>query len=181
MIVSVISTCSEKLSEREFVDPIVNIVENYSVTNTVNYFHYTNLDQSSILDSDRIIICGTSLQDKDYLDKLEIFQFILSSKIPTLGICSGFQIISLLGGCIVVDNREIGMIDVSTLSDNRLCNGNFQAFSLHNFSVSENSKLKILASSTQAPQIIKIVNLSMYGVSFHPEVRNEAIISNFLD
>ena len=69
MIVSVISTCSEKLSEREFVDPIVNIVENYSVTNTVNYFHYTNLDQSSILDSDRIIICGTSLQDKDYKNK----------------------------------------------------------------------------------------------------------------
>ena len=73
------------------------------------------------------------------------------------------------------------MIEVSTLSDNRLCNGNFQAFSLHNFSVSENSKLKILATSTQAPQIIKIVNLSMYGVSFHPEVRNEEIISNFLD
>ena len=89
MIISLISTCSEKLSEREFVDPIINLVENISTTHVVNYFHYTDLDQSSILNSDRIIICGTSLQDDKYLNNIDNFQFITPSKIPTLGICSG--------------------------------------------------------------------------------------------
>ena len=181
MIISIISTCSEKLSEREFVDPIINLVENISTTNVINYFHYIDLDQSSILNSDRIIICGTSLQDDKYLNNIDNFQFITSSKIPTLGICSGLQVISLLGGCKIVNNREIGMIEVKTLLDNKLSKGQFQAFSLHNFSISENSTLKILASSTHSPQIIKLDNIPMYGVSFHPEVRNEEIIFNFLD
>ena len=180
MIISIISTCSEKLSEREFVDPIINLVELNQSVNVVNYFHYTELNSSSILDSDRIIICGTSLQDDVYLSHIDSFQFILDSSIPTLGICSGLHVISLLGGCNIVNNREIGMIDVTTSSENILCNGTFKAFSLHNFSISENSQLEILATSPQASQVVKIPNFPIYGVSFHPEVRNENIISNFL-
>ena len=80
MIISIISTCSEKLSEREFVDPIINLVELNQSVNVVNYFHYTKLNSSSILDSDRIIICGTSLQDDVYLSHIDSFQFIIDSQ-----------------------------------------------------------------------------------------------------
>ena len=181
MKVSLISTCTEPLSEREFVDPILKLVEKQYSLDQISYFHYDQLNNSSlILASDRIIICGTSLQDEDYLKNINRFKFILNSNVPTLGICSGMQIISLLGGSKIVVNREIGIIDVTTIEKNKLCEGNFQAFSIHNYSISENSKLKILATSSEAPQVVKLSGIPIYGVSFHPEVRNETIISNFI-
>lgn len=180
MKVSLISTCSEKFSEREFVNPIINLIEKHPSLDQINRFHHNQLNPSLISDSDRILICGTSLQDDNYLKNIDCFKFLLNSNTPTLGICSGMQIISLLGGCKLVANREIGIIDIKTISKNKLCNGNFQAFSLHNYSISETSKLQILATSSKAPQVVKIHNLPIYGVSFHPEVRNETIISNFL-
>ena len=172
-----ISTCSEKLSEREFVFPIAEIVKprDYKV------LHYTECTEKDISKSSRIIICGTSLQDNAYLADLNIFKnLLLEFERPILGICSGMQIISSLFEDKLVKNIEIGMIEVRTLESNELCEEKFQAYSIHNFSVDNLEFFTILARSDTSIQVIKHKSREIFGVSFHPEVRNEEIVENFL-
>jgi len=172
-----ISTCNEKLSEREFVVPITEIVkpEDYEV------LHYTECTEKDISIADKIMICGTSIQDNAYLNNLNIFKnLLLEFKGPVLGICSGMQIICSLFENKIVENIEIGMIEVRTLESNRLCEGKFQAYSIHNFSVVNLEFFTILARSDTSIQAIKHKSREIFGVSFHPEVRNEEIVENFL-
>ena len=172
-----ISTCSQKLSEREFVLPISKIVK----PEDCEILHYTECTEKDISKTSRIIICGTSLQDNAYLGDLNIFKnLLLGFRGPILGICSGMQIISSLFEDKIVKNVEIGMIEVRTLESNRLCEGKFQAYSIHNFSVDNLEFFTILARSDTSVQVIKHKSRKIVGVSFHPEVRNQEIVENFL-
>jgi GMP synthase (glutamine-hydrolysing) len=72
------------------------------------------------------------------------------------------------------------MINVKTKIPNSLINGDFQAYNMHNFSVDEVNFFNILAQSEKTIQIITHKTLNVFGVSFHPEVRNEQILTNFL-
>jgi GMP synthase (glutamine-hydrolysing) len=100
---------------------------------------------------------------------------------PILGICSGMQILtSIFGISGLMDNVEIGMVEVKTLEPNKLFDGNFEAYNLHNFSVQDSDKFSVLAKSESCIQAVKHVSKEIYGISFHPEVRNEKIVSNFL-
>ena len=74
----------------------------------------------------------------------------------------------------------MGVVEVNTLIPNKLFNGKFQAYNLHNYSVQDCDKFTILATSENGIQAVKHVTKDIYGISFHPEVRNEKIISNFL-
>ena len=172
-----ISTCSEKLSGREFAVPITAIVkpEDYEVLS------YKECTEKNIFRADKIMICGTSLQDNAYLNDLNIFKkLLLEFDGPILGICSGMQIVCSLFEDKIVKNVEIGMIEVRTLESNKLCKGKFQAYSLHNFSVDHLEIFTVLARSETSVQVIKHKSREIFGVSFHPEVRNEEIVENFL-
>ena len=67
MNILLISTCKEKLNEYEFVTPIVEIIKSFEY----DIINYKNLETGNISIYDKIIICGTSLQDNDYLNYLE--------------------------------------------------------------------------------------------------------------
>ena len=56
-----ISTCQEKLSEREFVHPISKILD----SEQHQILHYTECTRDTIQKFDKIIICGTSLKDNE--------------------------------------------------------------------------------------------------------------------
>ena len=99
---------------------------------------------------------------------------------PILGICSGMQITAMIFGDKITENTEIGMVDVQTLEPNVLCAGEFQAYSLHNYSVSNLESFNVLARSENSIQVFKHITKQIFGVSFHPEVRNHEIIENFL-
>lgn len=171
-----ISTCNHSLSEREFVLPISKILgEN---EHDIIYFE----DCSDLSGYEKIIICGTSLQDFYYVEQLPFFDDLLKDyKGSILGICSGMQILtSIFGTSGLIDNVEIGLVEVKTLESNKLFEGKFQAYNLHNYSVQDCENFKILAMSEHSIQAVKHVTREIYGISFHPEVRNEEIISNFL-
>jgi GMP synthase (glutamine-hydrolysing) len=176
MKILVISTCKEKLSENEFVLPIIEIIKSYKF----DIVDYTNVDSFVALNYDKIIICGTSLQDNDYLNYLENFKTLSSSNKQILGICSGFQIICSMFDEEIIERQEIGMIDVKIELDNPLIKGNFQAYNMHNFSVDKLNSFNVLARSKKTIQLISHKNLKIFGASFHPEVRNEQIITNFV-
>jgi GMP synthase (glutamine-hydrolysing) len=171
-----ISTCNHSLSEREFVFPISKILgEN---EHDIIYFE----DCSDLSGYEKIIICGTSLQDFYYVEQLPFFDDLLKEYTGSiLGICSGMQILtSIFGTSGLIDNVEIGLVEVQTLEFNKLFEGKFQAYNLHNYSVQDCENFKILAMSENSIQAVKHFTREIYGILFHPEVRNEEIITNFL-
>tara|TARA_B100000686_G_scaffold341310_1_gene418507 strand:- start:4815 stop:5354 length:540 start_codon:yes stop_codon:yes gene_type:complete len=173
----IISTCTEKLSEREFVSPIANIVS----PDKCQILHYKQCNKDIISEFDKILICGTSLQDNNYQKDLKMFRsFLLECEKPILGICSGMQITAMIFGDKITENTEIGMVDVRTLEPNNLCAGEFQAYTLHNYSVNTLESFNVLARSENSIQVFKHITKQIFGVSFHPEVRNHGIIENFL-
>jgi GMP synthase (glutamine-hydrolysing) len=177
MTILIISTCSVKLSEREFVTPISKIV---GAANQ-KILHYTECTEQNISEFEKILICGTSLQDNSYQKDIDKFKIILTNfEKPILGICSGMQIVCTIFGDQIIKNLEIGMVDIETLEKNSLCKGKFQAYSIHNNSVGNLVYFTILAQSETSIQVIKHKTKDIFGVSFHPEVRNESIIENFL-
>ena len=177
MNILLISTCSDKLSEREFVLPIVDIVK----SEKHQILHYNECSKDFVYEFDKILVCGTSLQDNRYQKDLEIFKDLLFDyDKPVLGICSGMQTVVSIFEEKIVENVEIGMIDVQTLENNSLCEGEFQAYSLHNYSVDNLEFFEVLARSETSTQVIKHKSKEIFGVSFHPEVRNSEVIENFL-
>ena len=177
MTILIISTCSEKLSEREFVTPISKIIGEYAY----KILHYTECTEEIISNFGKILICGTSLQDNSYQKDIDKFKMILTNfDKPILGICSGMQIVCTIFEDKIIKNLEIGMVNIETLEKNSLCEGKFQAYSIHNYSVGNLVYFTILAQSETSVQVIKHKTKDIFGVSFHPEVRNESIIRNFL-
>lgn len=177
MNILLISTCSDRLSEREFVHPIANIVK----SEKHQILHYMECSKDIVSEFDKVLVCGTSLRDNQYQKDLEIFKVLLSDyDKPVLGVCSGMQIVVSLFEEKIVEKTEIGMIDVQSLENNNLCEGEFQAYSLHNYSVDNLEFFEILARSETSTQVIKHKSKEIFGISFHPEVRNTALIVNFL-
>ena len=173
-----ISTCTHTLNDMEFVFPISEILgknEHYLI-------HFEDCDRKLLSKYDKIIICGTSMQDFSYVDKLPFFEDLLSNfEGPILGICSGMQILSLIFGASgLVDNTEVGFVEIKTLITNKLFKGNFQGYNLHNCSVNECDTFEVLATSDNSIQAVKHKSKEIYGISFHPEVRNQEVVRNFL-
>ncbi|MEO1955183.1 MAG: hypothetical protein CXT75_00315 [Methanobacteriota archaeon] len=173
-----ISTCENRLSEREFVYPISEILGD----NDHDILNFEDCSKEIVSKYNRVILCGTSLQDFAYISLLPFFDTLLKNfERPILGICSGMQILtSIFGISGLIDNVEIGMVEVKTLEPNKLFDGNFEAYNLHNYSVQDSDKFSVLAKSESCIQAVKHVSKEIYGISFHPEVRNEKIVSNFL-
>ena len=176
MKILLISTCREKLSECEFVYPIAEILKSFEY----DIVNYKDLGNSLALNYDKIIICGTSLQDNDYLNYLDNFKKLKDLNKPILGICSGFQIVCSMFNEKIIEQEEIGMMSVSTTQSNPLVSGDFQAYNMHNFSVADLTSFNVLAKSDKTVQLVSHKKQNIFGVSFHPEVRNEQIITNFL-
>ncbi|MFH2021462.1 MAG: hypothetical protein ABIJ34_08685 [archaeon] len=174
-MILLISTCAEKLSEEEFVSPIANIVgKDYFV------MHYSKITATNIKKYEKIIICGTALADYEYFDHLDKFGFLKETIASVLGICSGMQIICSLFSAKIVKSKEIGMIDIEVSRKNSLFSKDFQAYALHGNSVAGLDSFEILARSEKCIEAVKLKGKEIFGILFHPEVRNAHIIENFL-
>jgi GMP synthase (glutamine-hydrolysing) len=181
-MILLISTCSQRLSEDEFVRPVAAIVKEAGMQH--NILHYSEIidPDLKIIDSavfDKVIICGTALADNEYLLHLEKFSWIRNCQKPILGICSGMQIIGTVFGARITGRKEIGMIKIKTLVKNSLFAGGFDAFVLHGNGLAKLEEFEALAKSGRSIQAIRHRSREVYGVMFHPEVRQEYIIRNF--
>ncbi|MBT4334759.1 hypothetical protein HOD61_02995 [archaeon] len=172
-MILIISTCSERLNEFEFVQPVAKIVGKGS-----KIIHYSKLKKKDILAAEKVIICGTALNDNEYLNGLDKFEWITEFSKPLLGICSGMQILGLKFGAKLVSKEEIGTISVEVKVINKLFSKDFEAYGLHGNSLSKLGEFDVLAKSKKSVQAIKREN--MYGIMFHPEVRNEDIVRKFI-
>ena len=170
-MILIISTCQDKLSEEEFVKPIANIVKDYEIK------HYK--DVGYVDNYDKIIICGTALEDNEFLNYLNKFNWLKNTDKEVLGICSGMQIIALMFGANLIKQKEIGMTRIKYKKNNRLFSKDIEVYELHNNGLENLDSFDILAETTTI-QSIKHKEKPFYGIMFHPEVRNEEIVKNFI-
>ena len=164
----IINTCSNRLSEQEFVLPFED-----KNTRTNHYNDLKDLNWAN-----KILITGTALEDNEYIKDLNKFNWLKETDKPILGICSGAQIVASLFGGKIIKNKEIGMVEVN---GNLFGKIRFQVYSLHQNGISNLNAFEVLAKSKNSIQAIKHKSREVYGVIFHPEVRNNWVVEKFIE
>jgi len=161
----------------EFVLPIVSIAEELEKC-TVKY--YLEVNEKSLNSYDKIILSGSALKDTGTLDQTARFTWLKDCGKPVLGICAGMQTIGLVFGGHMEKCREIGMTEIATSKANPLFSSTFKAYTLHNYALVPSSEFEVLAESAKCVQAIKHKQNNIYGVLFHPEVRNKDVLQRFI-
>ncbi|MBI4116246.1 gamma-glutamyl-gamma-aminobutyrate hydrolase family protein [Candidatus Pacearchaeota archaeon] len=175
-MILIINVCKEKLHYYEFVKPIEKILKK----NKIKFFtrHYKEINENDLRKADQIIICGTSLKDCDYLKHLDRFQWIKYFEKPLLGICAGMQIISLAFGGKIKKETEIGFYNEEFNREFLSLIGKHEVYHLHNNYMTLPKEFEQFTDG-KIPQAIKHKTKPIYGVLFHPEVRNKKMIEEF--
>lgn len=161
----------------EFVQPIIEVVKTQSVWNAKHYLEVTNEDLDRC---DKIILSGTALKDTATLSQLGKFAWLKETEKPVLGICAGMETIGLVYRMRLTPCLEIGMTLISATRQNPLFSCDFKAYSLHSICVEPTPDFEIWAKSSRCVQAIKHKSRGIYGVLFHPEVRNQEILRKFV-
>jgi len=171
----------DSLSRYEFVSPIENSVRSTGAPSRVR--HFAAVQDADLDDADAVILCGTALQDNVFAEDFERLAWVRDCTLPVLGICAGMQTVAALFGGRIEPNPEIGMTDVTVVGADGIFAGKevFPAYELHSFAVVPPDNFDVLAVSGRCVQAIRHVSRPIYGVMFHPEVRNEWVVTRFLE
>jgi anthranilate/para-aminobenzoate synthase component II len=179
-----INICKEKLHYYEFVSPIEGILKK----NKKKFFtkSYAELHSEDLEMCEKVIICGTSLSDNEFSNDFRKFDWLENFDKPVLGICGGMQIIGLVFGGQIKKQTEIGFYRENFENDFLGLSGEVEVYHLHNNYVDFNtfSDFEVFSESkdgvNKISQAVKHKNKEIYGVLFHPEVRQKELILNFL-
>lgn len=167
----------DSLAFDEFVQPIVSVIKPMEECEVK---HFTEVKAECLEGYSKIVLSGTALKDHATLKQLDKFNWIKTCDKPILGICAGIQTISLVYGEPLSDCLQVGMTEITTLKDNPLFQGTFSAYALHNFSVEPSHTFEIIGKSAFCVEAVKHKQKPVYGLLFHPEVRNQTIIEKFV-
>ncbi len=167
----------DSLAFNEFVTPIVSTLQPIEKCEVK---HFLDVEPKDLKSCSKIVLSGTTLKDHATLRQVEKFNWIKKCDKPVLGVCAGMQTIALVFDVKLTDCLQVGLAEISTLKGNPLFKGNFRAYTLHNFSVEPSKTFETLAESTKCIQAIKHKQKNIYGVLFHPEVRNPEILKRFI-
>ena len=165
------------LLKAEFVQPVASIIEAAGYETRV-----LPLGNQILPDNTRaVILTGTALRDNQFL-KVGLPGPLVRWTGPVLGICAGMQLIAVTFGGSLFPYEKIGMTEITVMRDDPVFSGKdrFNAWELHQSGVEIDGEFEVLARSASGVQSIKHQNKPWYGVLFHPEVRNEWVLTNFL-
>ncbi len=173
-----VNLCKEKLHYYEFVKPIENVLKSMNLNFKTK--HYKDILKNDLEKSSKIIICGTSLFDNQFIEDVDYFKWIFDFKKPILGICGGMQIIGLIFGGKLLNKTEIGFYNEKFKKEFLGLAGKQEVYHLHNNYVNFN-ELKEFDnySFNKIIQAVKHKEKEIYGALFHPEVRQKGLIVNF--
>ncbi|MDI6866663.1 hypothetical protein [Methanoculleus sp.] len=178
-MISVIDLCyrEDSLSREEFVTPVERLLRRSG--REFNTRHYTAPDIEA---ADAAILCGTALMDTGFAERPDLFYWLLEFERPVLGISSGMRALATAFGAGVEPGCGIGMTEVEVLSPDPLFAGKerFSAYEVRGCAVGVPGGFVALAASKECVQAIRHRFLPLYGLLFHPEVRNDWLIERFL-
>jgi GMP synthase-like glutamine amidotransferase len=177
MIILIVKANSQNLHDLEFVKPIEKILEE----SKIKFFtkHYSKLTKKDLKKAEKIIICGTSLQDNKFIKDINYFGWLKNYAKPVLGICAGMQIISLIFDAKIKSKTEIGFYRENFKENFLGLEDEQEVYHLHNNYVILPKVFEKFTTS-KIPQAIKHKTKEIYGVLFHPEVRNKKLIEEFI-
>jgi GMP synthase (glutamine-hydrolysing) len=180
-MILLVDLCDRKhpLSYQEFVLPIARLVRGFDRAPVIR--HYSMITEEDRNAAEGIILCGTALKDRECF--AGEFRWLRESQIPMLGIGSGMQVMATAFEGRIEPGGEIGMTVIRTTHPDPLLGETmeFSAYELHNTSPVLSDSFQVLAASSCYPQVVRHQFLSLYGVLFHPEVRNEWVVRRFLE
>lgn len=166
---------------------ITEIVDEFEDCTTISIHNFT---LNHLTNASGVIISGapiliTEVDTSPYLEKLN---WILTTKLPVLGICFGHQIIGLLHGAMgskMKEDRDWQLIEVfeeCPLFDKLPTE--FEMMQDHCESISIPAGFQLVASSDVCVnECMQHLSKPLYGVQFHPEVSGNfgrVVIENFL-
>jgi len=169
---------NDALGFYEFVLPIAAIAEKMDECTIKHYLEVTSHD---LKQCNSIILSGTALKDTTTLSQPDKFTWLKETEKPVLGICAGMETIAVAYGMQLIKCLEIGMTNIISLKDNPLFSTDYKAYSLHSYCVEPTQDFEVWAKSSKCAQAIKHKNKKIYGILFHPEVRNQEIIKRFIE
>lgn len=167
----------DSLGYYEFVLPVVEVVK---ALNDWSVKHYLEVNSEDLRRCDAVILSGTALKDTATLNQPEKFVWLKETDKPVLGICAGMETIGVVFGMPLTPCLEIGMTEIEVTMQNLLFGGDFRTYSLHSICVESTGDFEVWAKSARCIQVIKHKRRSVYGVLFHPEVRNQEILKKFV-
>lgn len=169
----------EPLWVDEFVSPITKIISKKG-----HEFEIIPYDTKieNFQSFDKFILSGSPLGNFEANSHLEHFRWIRRTRKPILGICAGMQIIGQLYGFELTDEVSIGLEYVKPIADNPFFDEEIQTYQLHTKKITgKHPSFEVFAQNSQGIQGIQHQETHLYGVLFHPEVRNPKIIEKFLN
>ncbi|NYT07729.1 MAG: glutamine amidotransferase [Methanomicrobiales archaeon] len=168
------------LAREEFVLPIAAILN--AEGSEYRIVHHTRSPEDAARECDGIILCGTPVMDNGFLETPQSFSWIAETDLPVLGICAGMEILALLAGGRVVSGPEIGMTEVRVTAGDPVVPAirSFEAYELHENACTLPPGFVTLAESDRCIQMFRDPVRPVYGVMFHPEVRNEWVVGRFV-
>jgi len=177
----------DSLSRFEFVHPIEEILKASGASYVI--CHFRDLSEEQLSSADKVIICGTALQDNAFLSEPEAFAPLFTEAthtVPILGVCAGMQILGRYFDGTVTTSPGFGMttIEILDADDPLFCEqtkATFQAYEMHQYSILPGSEFTVIARSDSGVQAIHHRERPIWGVQFHPEVRNEWVVERFLE
>jgi len=192
-LILIVDLCWKKdsLSNEEYVRPIQRIAKEHA---PVKMVHFLEVTPDDVNDCTAVILCGTALADNTFADHLDAFDWLKEFKKPVLGICAGMQVLGAMHNGHIMSVKEIGMTRITLFREDPLfvhsletlpvqagLGHSLDVYSLHNHCLAASlPEFDVLARSNLCVQAIKHKTLPQYGILFHPEVRNEHVVRNFL-
>jgi GMP synthase-like glutamine amidotransferase len=187
-MILLVDLCYEKdsLSRYEFVFPIANVLRRARVPHEV--VHYAELSGDWLDRAEKFILCGTALKDNAYSERADLFSWMRRCEKPMLGICAGMQVIGMAFGGEMVPQPAIGLEKIEIIRDTPLLGEpkEIDGYHLHNFGVTLPEGFEIVAGKPVAGRPGRVeafchCERPIYGIIFHPEVRNRWIVERFAD
>lgn len=166
------------LSRFEFVDPLADAIRRCGHTPEIR--HYSRPLARAGPNCQGAILCGTALKDSSYLDHLEALDWVSRFDRPVLGICAGMQVFAALFGGEIVPSPAIGLAEIEIVEESPLLGERrtISGYHLHNFGTTLPPGFLKLAGK-QLPEAFRHPEKPIYGILFHPEVRNRWIVERF--
>jgi len=177
-----VDLCYEKdsLSMYEFVLPIQETVKQAGAE--CDILHHTEISANKLEKYKRAILCGTALKDNAYNENLDAFSWILEWAKPVLGICAGMQVIAALSGGSILVKPAIGFGSIKIIRKTPLLGDprQIEGFHLHKYAVTLPQGFDLLAGTIDNVEAFMHLEKPLYGIIFHPEVRNQWILGRFI-
>ena len=185
-MILLVDLCCEldSLSQYEFVHPIADTLRRAGLS--MEILHFTELQGIDLERYDRVILCGAALKDNAYAKRLDCFSWIRSFNGPILGICAGMQVIGAVFGGGIIHQPAIGLEEIEIVAGSALLGEprRIEGYHLHNYAVTLPDDFLLLAGGPERGGRVEAFvhrERPIFGVIFHPEVRNRWILERFAE